>query len=247
MSSTWTPRIVDIGALDGRSRGLLLDVAAARAAPLRTHPHCVRILCALARPADDGTCAEHERAPIDAVGDEVIASMGGKFEARFVARLIESGVVTWFFYAPDRVLAQDPLEMIDDVRAYTLRSKIAFDPGWRTYQRELSPVPYPLQARENREIVDVLLAAGDRLGAPRLIEHWAYFASEDKARCAAQELAGRGFEASIEPDEDRGTGLRLRRCDAVDQRKMDLVCAEILDIVLAHQGTYDGWESPVVD
>ncbi|NOK38363.1 ribonuclease E inhibitor RraB [Corallococcus exercitus] len=118
------------------------------------------------------------------------------------------------------------------------------DPGWTEYLRTLFPSALQYQSRMNRQRVALLRTEGDLLEVARRVEHRAHFPWEHQAKDAEARLRDLGFEG-LQCQLLAVPGLMCRldfhRVDTVDEARVDAVSEEILDIVEAHGGTYDGW------
>ena len=49
------------------------------------------------------------------------------------------------------------------------------------------------------------------------------------------------MEAETPPDEGLQWSLSFQRSDSLAEGRVDDVCIEILDVLLEHDGYYDGW------
>jgi regulator of RNase E activity RraB len=87
---------------------------------------------------------------------------------------------------------------------------------------------------------------GDRLEAPREIDHSAYFRKRTDAEAAAAELCDDGFRTSISRHGFGAFALEARTESDVEPDTVDAFVERIYDVVERHGGIYDGWGGPVV-
>jgi hypothetical protein len=86
---------------------------------------------------------------------------------------------------------------------------------------------------------------GDRLETPRQIDHTAYFRSRKKAEVAGAELESRGFSVALTPGILRSL-VEASRDDALTEPDVARFLTEVVTVVEANGGTYDGFGGPVI-
>jgi hypothetical protein len=238
-----------VGHMDDAPCAVMLDLGALRAAPLLSHPVRLQIRVQMLRPRPSGLRSDEEADALFALEDRVVAAMAAAAEAIYVGRTVAQGYTELYFYVPveRRAAADDPPAAVGDTGPYRLEWLIEDDPAWERY-RELYPNVYALQTIMNRRLVAAMEQEGDQLDVPRLVDHVVFFPTEREARAAATELQGRGFRVDpLEPPEgpDAGWRLELHREERCDDDRPDAFVFEVLDVVVPHEGDYDGWGSPV--
>jgi hypothetical protein len=223
---------------------VLIDLGGARHAPLASHPIRLQVRIAMLHPRSDGLRSNAEKDALFAFEDRASAAMEREGDAIFVGRIVAQGYTELFFYVPaeKRAAADDPVTAIGDVSPYELEWFTEEDAGWSWYN-DLYPNAYAIQTIMNRRLVQQMVDKGDHLERPRVIDHLVVFPSRERARTAAEALAGHGFDV----DEVRRDGgdwrLEFHRRDACDGARPDEFCFEILKVVLPLGGDYDGWGS----
>ena len=90
-----------------------------------------------------------------------------------------------------------------------------------------------------------LSGRGADLAKPRHVIHFLYFATEDRARTAAEAIAGASWKASVEPPTDsidqwsvKADGHRIMGPETVAAFR-----AWFENVAAEHEGEYDGWEA----
>lgn len=230
---------------------ITVDLGAAELAPLPTHPFRLQARVTMRTPREDGLRQLGEADALFDLEDRLVERLGKVMPLLYVGRTVAVGDVILVWYAPRAVEALID-ELTDVVTAergdYEVHLSLAEDPEWTFYGNFLFPDVYNLQVMLNRRRLMTLAEHGDDGSLERDLEHLAYFESEARAQEAAKLLAGAGFdldppvvEEVSSPDEELNWILRFNREDSLAQGRVDEVCIEILDVVLASEGYYDGW------
>src|SRR5262249_47692288 len=122
------------------------------------------------------------------------------------------------------------------------------EPGWEQYLTCLYPAPDEYQRIKNRHVVEALMENGDTLEDPRPVSHWAYFRSREDRTAFTERAVGAGFAAVGESEADgkRPFGVTVERTDAVDWQSINDVTDGLFHLAREFDGTYDGWETPLV-
>ncbi|GHH03682.1 ribonuclease E inhibitor RraB [Comamonas sp. JC664] len=118
------------------------------------------------------------------------------------------------------------------------------DLEWSAYSDWLYPPELQGHLMSNQNLLDLLARQGDRSEVAREVDHLAYFPDPDKASRAAAQLAKQGFKvAPVRAPEPPATqwGLPFTREDSLAEGRADAVTVEILEVLQAHEGDYDGW------
>jgi hypothetical protein len=249
--------------MDDKPASFLIDLAAGGEAPVETHPVRLVIAVPLLRPRPDGL---RDGSELDAMGkleDDFASALEREVDAIFVGHVIHGGETTMYFYVPAEHRARlDALpELTGPAGDYAPSWGVEDDAAWECYRDFLSPDEYARQSIWNRRLQKVFAEGGDLMDVPREIDHFAYFATREQAEQAAEALRAAGFDTDdVEPPDPADTddaangddagippwSLQFHRADAVAGARPDEFCAEILDIILPLEGSYDGWGAPHV-
>jgi len=92
-------------------------------------------------------------------------------------------------------------------------------------------------------LVRRLRSVGADLTRPRTVVHFLDFATEAGARRAAGEIEAGGYEVTVAPDGEHWT-VRAEGTRVVDESTVTVYRPWFERIAAAHDGAYDGWESP---
>lgn len=223
---------------------VLADLAAEAHAPLASHPVRIRIVVPMQQPQANGLRSSEEAPALFALEERLVAALGA-LGGLYVGRLVTQGKTVLCFYVPASVTAEEAQRAAASVRGpYELQVKLSEDPAWVAYLEELLPRPLQRQLMANRGVLDSLARSGDRHELPREVDHFAYFPSAESAGHAAAALEAKGFAVqSPKPAADGGAqwALGFTRTDTLADGRADEVTAEVLAVVDAHGGHYDGW------
>ncbi|MFH2008079.1 MAG: DUF695 domain-containing protein [bacterium] len=230
---------------------ITLDLGAVEVAPLQSHPFRLQARIEMHSPKRDGLRDLGEADALFELEDLLVDRLGGILPLLYVGRVVAVGDVMLIWYAPRAVerLMEELTEVVKEVRGdYVVRLSLVEDPKWSFYDDFMFPDVYNLQVMLNRRRLMTLQEHGDDGAAARELDHLAYFPSRELAEAAANQLEELGYsveapavEAENPPDEELKWSLSFQRSDSLTEGRVDDVCIEILDVLLEHQGYYDGW------
>lgn len=230
---------------------ITVDLGAVELAPLATHPLRLQARITMQTPRADGLRQLGEADALFHLEDRLVERLGAVLPLVYVGRTVAVGDVTLVWYAPRTAEVQ--LEELTDVvtserGGYEVHLSLARDPKWDFYGDFLFPDVYNLQVMLNRRRLMTLVEHGDDGSLVRELEHLAYFESRERAEEATRKLVAAGFEVETpvveeepSPAEELSWALWFRREDFLADGRIDDVCVEVLDVVLACEGYYDGW------
>jgi hypothetical protein len=99
----------------------------------------------------------------------------------------------------------------------------------------------PEQLRLTAETVEANLGHGDRVSAPRPIDHTAAFRTRRAAVAAGEELTAAGYRVDGLYRRLATVWLEFSAMTAVDHATADAFTREVVAVVGRHGGRYDGW------
>jgi hypothetical protein len=226
-----------------------IDLAAAAHAPVASHPVRLQFRVKMLEPRADGLRSNEEAEALFALEDKLADALHTGHDAIYVARLVAFGFSEFFFYVStaQRSAAAAIAPLVKSLAPYELEWFDEDDATWERYF-ELYPNAYAMQTILNRNLIAHMVEAKDRLEIPRVIDHLAYFPSREQAEAAAKALVAADFTTDpVQPpkEEGGGWGLQFHREDQCDGESADEFTFEVLDLIIPHEGDYDGWGSPV--
>jgi regulator of RNase E activity RraB len=258
MAALWEPELdFYLAQIGDAPVSFVLDMAAARHAPVSSHPLRAEIRIKMLRARPDGLRDASELDALGEVEDQIAERLDQRAGALYVGRFVAKGYTTLVAYAPRAAegLLANLGQIVGSLGAYAPEWRVEEDPEWKFYFEFLYPDTYSKHFMQNRRLVEVIAGHGDKLEEPRKIDHLALFSSRQQAEQAAVQLRQSGFDVDapeLSLDDDGGArepetwSLSFCRVDSVLQRRIDEICAEILDVVGPLDGIYDGWGAPLV-
>ena len=234
----------------GEDRAIVtLDLAAARHAPVATHPLRLQFRVEMHHPRADGLRGADEAPALFALEDRIVDAVRATLDGLYIGRVVAQGFTEFYFYVPaaHREQTQNAGDLVGDVAPYQLEWLAEDDPDWARYAM-LFPNRFALQTILNRRLVDQMEESGDQLEVPREIDHAARFPSRMQAAAASEALAAAGYRVDP-PQEPEGAGqpwlLEFHRQERCDGEEPDRFTFAVLDLIEPHEGDYDGWGSAV--
>lgn len=94
------------------------------------------------------------------------------------------------------------------------------------------------------ELVEHIVALGDRVDVPRQVDHLAFF-KKGAADAVVADLAAAGFTVGDVERKLFKVGVEFHRTEACDQESAAAFTRDVVGIVNRHGGSYDGWSSMV--
>lgn len=235
--------------VEDKPASIYVDLGALEFAPVAALPVLAYVRLRMNAPRADGLSSQEEFDALVAIEDHLEQQLAGSGTA-YVGRCTTNACRDFFFYLADA--AGWAARVADSMRAfpdYRFQADTRPEPDWACYREYLYPGPAAMQTIENRRVCDALSRHGDRLGAAREIDHWAYFpdARGRDAFVAAAHRLGFATRVVFDPDdEDPRYGAQIWRADIPSLAGIDDITLPLFELALEHGGEYDGWESVVV-
>lgn len=222
------------GRVDDADAMLHADLAAVAAAPVEGLPVrlSVRVEFGATRPdgSPRGEAAHQLYVLEDRLAGEVAKRTGGVY----VGRVISGGACTFVCQVP---AAPETLKLGSG--PFTPELSHTDDPEWEYVRRVFTPDPVAEQRSYNAQLVAALVARGDRVAQPRIVEHSAHFAEQEPATAAGRKLGALGSRVTSSSDTEGGVTLTVSR--SVPLTAIDEATVQVLEAVRRHGGDYDGW------
>jgi len=222
-----------------------LDLALEGRVPDPAQPRLLRLSYPLRAPGPDGlpTAAEGEAL---ARAEDALSAALGAIGATYAGRVTLAGVRQHLFYLADGAAAAEALGVAaPGLAGYELSAHGEDDPAWEAWRIELAPPPRARRWMEDRRAVEALSRLGDRLDAPRPVDHQASFPTVAARVAFELEAASLGFSPAARRDDAPPPAcfsVDLRRADPVTLRHIHGVAWSLGELAARHGGGYDGWE-----
>jgi hypothetical protein len=213
-----------------------IDVGAVDAAPVPKLPLRLDVEFTYAGDGASGMPDDtelHEIRTLEDAVDKAMRALGGAY----VGRVLTENTGRMTGYLPES--AQPP--GLPVVPGLTARVSLTPDPAWSRVRDELAPDAWQRNLIEDNQVVHALESHGDRLDAPREVEHMGYFPDQDRAEAAAESLRGEGFAVTFERDDEGEFALQAIRRDPVEPPGIHAVTWLVRETIEGLDGAYDGW------
>jgi regulator of RNase E activity RraB len=225
----------------------LIDVGYAESCPDGQRPLFTMVRFPFQEPGEHGFGSEEERGAIGDIED-TIAQKGEKHRIIHVASVRGCGNLDALFYSP--TAAKTHLQSIIKDACTDLEVEVASleDPEWEQYQ-DLFPPDEAIEEYNDRRVIQALTERGDRLERDRPVNHILMLPSNDAADQAARAAAKLGYQESDRhesPQDELPITLQLTKSHNVEIETITQRRGELAELVASLEGTYDGWESPIV-
>ncbi len=198
----------------------------------------------LKSPKRDGLSSAAEAEKLEGAEDAFETYVQGTGQGRYVGRITVAGKRVFYGYVPDSVPLGRSQQKLGDYDAALLTDE---DADWQRFRTELYPTDEELQCIKNRRVVDNLQSHGDDLSRPRETDHWACFANPGDAAAFRTATREQGYRVRKESVVQGRIRVQVYRVEHVDQEAIDASTLALFRLAKAHHGSYDGWETFMVN
>jgi regulator of RNase E activity RraB len=233
--------------IEGLPASIFLDTGIAGSAPLKSHPVMGHLRVRMRQPREDGLSSQAEAQELFALEDAVTAAIAQDSATLFVGRCTGGGTRDFIFYTGDgAVFETSASTAMGAFPGYQFSTGARPDPAWRVYFDFLYPSPEAWEGIKNRRVLHELAKHGDKPEKPRQIDHMAYFGSEADSRAFIAQILERRFTVRrghpVTRDDGR-VAVEFARTDR--PAEIHAITLELVELIRAHRGEYDGWGCPV--
>ncbi|GAA3517048.1 DUF695 domain-containing protein [Actinocatenispora rupis] len=226
------------GRVDSEDAMLHADLAAVRLAPVEELPVRLTVRVALAATRPDGSPDRETAHQLYVFEDKLAGEVAKRTGGQYVGRVIAGGACTFVCQLP-----AEPGEL-KLPGPFTPELTTTDDPDWSYVRAVFTPDPAAEQRSYNLPLVRALVSRGDRAEQPRPVEHSAHFAEQKQASAAGAELGKLGYRVTASVDPDGSATVTATR--AVPLTEIDEATVQVLTVVRANGGDYDGWGCDLV-
>jgi uncharacterized protein (TIGR01619 family) len=201
-------------------------------------------------PKDNGLSSNEEFAILGAVEDKLTGELERRRDATFVGRTTVAGVRDFYYYVSqsiDRIAIKETTARFPE---YRFECSCTHDPSWSHYLEVLYPSDEEFETIKNQHVLEALRKNGDDLSQERPVTHWSFFKTQQDRQAFLSEALEMGFsihDLHEDWDEEYPLVACLERADYVDHDSINSVVIDLLRLTENHHGTYDGWETQVVE
>jgi len=242
MSDDWD---VYFAHVESKPASMLLDLGLAAEAPIPGLSVMCYVTLDFLDPDENGMSKRSEYDRLLAIEDALVPSLTHE-TCIFVGRCTTNGQRDFFFYMDNGKGVEEKVEAVmSRFEEYTWDMGLVEEPGWDTYLEFLYPDEQGMDTIWNNRVRRQLTEQNDDLAAPREIDHWLYFPSDQDRAAFKTEIEVEKFRVTLlDPEEDKPFGVLVQRVDAPDD--IDDITWPLRELGGAHGGIYDGWGCSVV-
>lgn len=210
------------------------------ASPPPTHDTRYTIAIVLREAGEHGIGTAAETAALDLVEADLMARAFA-LGLVYVGRLRTRGIWEITFYGPRGHL--DPLRAraVDRAGERRIAAMMKPEPAWTYYRELLLPDAERRQWMDDRRMVQVLKEQGDRLAAPRRVDHRVVFPDAAARDAFVPAAVAAGFTV-----ETRELAVHAHRLDAIELDHIHDVVMILVDAAVPLGGRYERWVAGIV-
>lgn len=208
-----------------------------------------RLRLAYKSPSPNGLPTKEEFDPVNSVEDK-ITDFSKTTGDQYVGRITVAGTRVFYVYTDrDEASWRSFTSTLAAETGYDIQLSYRQDPEHRGYFDDLYPTPIDRQVISDLRVIEALESHGDDGSAPRKIEHWAYFDSEESAAEFIAWARGEGVKYDRENShqtEDGQYSVRLFHYGTVQLQDINHYTVALSQKAAEYGGEYDGWETMVL-
>jgi len=107
---------------------------------------------------------------------------------------------------------------------------------------------HDIEYKYNEPVVSQLQKAGDNLSKPRIVQHWAYFPTENDRNEFIKSVTGNGYKidnTNFVEKYKHPFSVTFSKINSVTIQAMIPVTKKLKELSKKYNGDYDGWETSV--
>lgn len=235
--------------VDDNPASIFVDLGIHKFAPKHDFPFAAYIRLRMNFPRPDGLSSQDEFDILAKIEDTLTSKLTGEF-VDYVGRCTTNSCRDYYFYLEsDEDWEAKVISCMKPFSEYSFEFGSREDKNWSTYFSYLYPSDKDLHKIKNMRVCEALENNGDKLLVAREIDHWSYFANEEKMKSYVEEALQLGFKLRNLDVSNKGElryGARVWRMDIPDFDSIDEITLPLYEATLGFDGKYDGWECEVV-
>lgn len=186
-----------------------------------------------------------------AISDSVKSLMQTNSNHRLVGTFTYQCERLDYYYIADTTGIRAKLLSLYDQRFKSFKPFISInrDSAWGTYLNFLYPNDETIEFMLNTKVLMQLSKAGDKLTAPRKVDHWLYFPSTNARDCFIAFAKANHFKiesANKTKDTEKPYNLLISRTDKIEIGSISKLTLKLKRQAVKCNGNYNGWETFVV-
>ena len=209
------------------------------------YPHTLELLIHANEVNEQGLPTPIERDRMNNIEDNLIC---GDYDIRLIGVITGGGCVRFAFCYSGEAEAENIAQALlgDNQHVVKYEYKVFSDDNFEYYYNTLAPNIYEQNWIMNRHVCANLEKDGELFQAPRPIDFFCDFASEQYIQSVAEKLEQKGFKEVSRNKTDQGDYLLQLTMEGIPTFAwINEITADILDILEGTDGNFDGWGSPI--
>jgi hypothetical protein len=225
--------------VDGAAASIYVNLRFEHAPPAG-HDTRYTVAILMREQGEHGIGTEEEGAALNLVEEALMARAHG-LGITYVGRLRSRGVWEITFYGPRGHLAS--LRTLATERAGDRRVAAIMnpEPAWDYYRELLLPDAERRQWMDDRRLVQILREQGDRLAAPRRVDHRLTFPETTARDTFVAAAVAAGFAAG----DTEGLDVHVHRVDPIELDHIHDVVMTLVDLATPLGGRYERWAAGI--
>lgn len=229
---------------------VMVDLAFGGSAEAKLRPNAIIVRIRVDSIRANGMPAENQLKKLNMVEDRLVEKLTGSLQSMYTGRYTKDGKRDFYFYSNDTSGYMSAVAEVLNPLGISWLAKAQADTAYSNYFNVLYPTGRQLESMKNRRVLDELKKKGDALTAPRKVNHFIFFKTEQDRKAYAFAVQDNGFTVENAGREigvkDRPYTLHISRIDKVDYNNIDKVTLYLWELALKYSAKYDGWETFVV-
>jgi hypothetical protein len=246
MADNWKPYLCNV---NSKLASVLVNLGLRDSIPITSRPWLLWVWVYFQSPRPDGLFDRNEAPVLYTIEDSLTVRIARGCKAILSGRITTEGRCEFYFYGETKEGFRKAVrDALLDFNGYKFDMGEREDPSWSQYLDVLYPSLEDLERIANRDLLDELVKRGDVHTAPREVQHWMSFRSE-QSRALFREAAtatGYGIAGESQSEEEFPYGVSVARTQPIEQKSIDQTVIELLRLCRNFNGDYEGWETPVV-
>lgn len=247
-TGNWETYVMEI---DKRPVSVVVDLAYGSSPAAKVKPNVMIVSVNLFTEHNNGMPSGTEARKLDSIENKLVQALGDKLNAAYAGRYTQNGKRDYYFYSADTLNYRQYVLNAAGLYAFGRCKMMAkADAKLENYFSVLYPSEKEMQRIYNRRMLDRLAEAGDLVTAPRKIDHFLFFKTEQERKKFVRVVQDNGFTVENGGEEkgvkDRPYSLQISKVDKTDRNSIDKVSLYLWELSLQYSARYDGWETFVV-
>lgn len=226
----------------GKPAEVLVDLGVETVTPAPGYHFQCSFLLTLKEPDSTGLRDLKDPQLLEQIEERLATSMRWS-KGVYFGRVTSSGYRDYYFFLPDSSTFRAKCNRVmQDFPGYSYKMQIEHDPYWFNYFN-IYPDEYTLQIQYNQDKVKDLVAKGDSLSQPRVLQHFANFPTERDRQRFERDLSWKGFYVVGlgENPGDLPYGILFSKKQSMEPEKLEETTLLLVDLAMQNGGYYDGW------